>query len=625
MTQKIKSLFFLASVVLLIGLLFCGQSYSQSRTRTPETEALLSWLKSVKKPALGSSFSHSSDWTREGILGRSPLVFGYEYYTTNYITKGKTHNDILNNRNSITKSVNQQYALGGVITFQSHMPNFVTYGTPGGDQWDSWDTSVESIISNILPNGDRHEQFNAFLDELAEYFSSFVSQTGQPIPILFRPFHEINGGWFWWGDLPPYGSFTENGQTKRDVVKLWRYTHDYMTQTKGLKNLIWVWNVNVIPGSSQDFLQFFPGKEYVDILSMDIYISTYPDTLLSSSALDRDWKKLEQISASIGNAPIAVAEFGFNHTFALRREPAVWQTKLPAFLDSRNIKPCYFLIWGGDFGPVSSSTTPQEQAEDKNNFREFVLPTGGEPRFLLLTVASTTYNLFSYEGAVIEFPVISRNGVQNIGKMIIPERTFNEDVTIQVKQHNTLAQAESYVRELSHTNIGVRIDAQGKKAEKAIELRIPYNESDITGMNEDTLVIARYDEEKQVWVPLQSKVDKVNKQVTANINHLSVYAIMGTANAVKAFEDVRYYPNPIQPSKGLNYSRMQFSNIPAGTRIKIYTMLGQVVRDLEADASGMAVWDGKNDAGEKVASGVYIVYMKDGSGNKKRIKIAVER
>ena len=98
-----------------------------------------------------------------------------------------------------------------------------------------------------------------------------------------------------------------------------------------------------------------------------------------------------------------------------------------------------------------------------------------------------------------------------------------------------------------------------------------------------------------------------------------------TKKAAKPFYDVKYYPNPIQPSKGPNYTKMNFANMPAGTRIKIYTMLGQVVRDLEADASGTAVWDGKNNAGEKAASGVYIVYMEDGNGNKKRIKIAVER
>jgi flagellar hook assembly protein FlgD len=144
-------------------------------------------------------------------------------------------------------------------------------------------------------------------------------------------------------------------------------------------------------------------------------------------------------------------------------------------------------------------------------------------------------------------------------------------------------------------------------------------------MNEDTLVIARYDAEKNVWVPLKSKVDSDNKQIIAYTDKISVYAIMGTTNAAKAFEKMKYYPNPIQPSKGLNYAKMSFANMPAGTRIKIYTMLGQVVRDLEADATGTAVWDGKNNAGAKAASGVYIVYMEDGNGNKKRIKIAVER
>ena len=92
-----------------------------------------------------------------------------------------------------------------------------------------------------------------------------------------------------------------------------------------------------------------------------------------------------------------------------------------------------------------------------------------------------------------------------------------------------------------------------------------------------------------------------------------------------SLDDVKYYPNPLQPSKGPHYSKMQFSNIPPGTSIKIYTMLGQVVRELKADASGTAVWDGKNNSGENAASGVYVAYMEDGAGNKKRIKIAVER
>jgi len=209
--------------------------------------------------------------------------------------------------------------------------------------------------------------------------------------------------------------------------------------------------------------------------------------------------------------------------------------------------------------------------------------------------------------------------------LIIPEKAFSAGAAIQAQQHRNLAPADSYVRELQHTNIGVIIDAQGKNPEKEIELRIPYNESDITGMNEDGLVISRYDEEKQVWVPLKSRADKENKQVIAYIDRSSVFAIMGALNTAETLANVKYYPNPLQPSKGLSYAKMNFSNIPVGTRIKIYTLLGQLVKDLKADASGMAVWDGKNNAGEKAASGVYIVYMEDANGNKKMVKVAVER
>jgi len=136
----------------------------------------------------------------------------------------------------------------------------------------------------------------------------------------------------------------------------------------------------------------------------------------------------------------------------------------------------------------------------------------------------------------------------------------------------------------------------------------------VTVGDKTTLVITTTDETPQGSHPLTITINSL----TSNGFNLAV------ANK-SPFKDAKYYPNPMQPSKGLNYAKMNFANMPAGTRIKIYTILGQVVRDLEADASGIAVWDGKNNAGEKAASGVYIVYMEDGNGNKKRIKIAVER
>ncbi|MCL2390521.1 MAG: T9SS type A sorting domain-containing protein, partial [Endomicrobia bacterium] len=111
----------------------------------------------------------------------------------------------------------------------------------------------------------------------------------------------------------------------------------------------------------------------------------------------------------------------------------------------------------------------------------------------------------------------------------------------------------------------------------------------------------------------------------SDITKTGIFAIIEAGIVANTVENVKYYPNPMQPSKGMNYAKMHFSNLPAGTIIKIYTLLGQGVKNLEADASGMAVWDGNNENGEKASSGMYMVYMEDSKGNKKRIKIAMER
>ena len=69
---------------------------------------------------------------------------------------------------------------------------------------------------------------------------------------------------------------------------------------------------------------------------------------------------------------------------------------------------------------------------------------------------------------------------------------------------------------------------------------------------------------------------------------------------------------------------MTFSNLPAGTRLRIYTLTGEKVRELATNASGMAFWDGRNGAGAGVASGVYFVFA-SGAGSQHVFKIAVQR
>lgn len=89
-------------------------------------------------------------------------------------------------------------------------------------------------------------------------------------------------------------------------------------------------------------------------------------------------------------------------------------------------------------------------------------------------------------------------------------------------------------------------------------------------------------------------------------------------------KNIRYYPNPIRPSKGFGYANMNFTDMPAGTTIKIYTLTGKLVNTLKADSEGIALWNGKNESGNNVASGIYLVHIEK-NNNRRIIKIAVER
>lgn len=81
------------------------------------------------------------------------------------------------------------------------------------------------------------------------------------IPVLLRPYHEMNGGWFWWG-----------GRTPASYRKLWRITYDYLVKTKGLHNLIFVWSPNAWHPQGDDVpWNHYPGADVVDVVGVDDY------------------------------------------------------------------------------------------------------------------------------------------------------------------------------------------------------------------------------------------------------------------------------------------------------------------------------------------------------------------
>jgi mannan endo-1,4-beta-mannosidase len=140
----------------------------------------------------------------------------------------------------------------GINTYGWHALNF----TSGGSSWDK-----TSCVADILPDGKYHYDFLRKLDLVAGFFKDLVNADGQLIPVIFRPWHEMNGSWFWWG---------EGNCTAEDYKQLWRFTYDYLSDNHKLNNIIWCYSTDAVK-TEAEYLKYYPGDEYVDILGFDDY------------------------------------------------------------------------------------------------------------------------------------------------------------------------------------------------------------------------------------------------------------------------------------------------------------------------------------------------------------------
>ncbi|MCL2389259.1 MAG: T9SS type A sorting domain-containing protein, partial [Elusimicrobia bacterium] len=121
-------------------------------------------------------------------------------------------------------------------------------------------------------------------------------------------------------------------------------------------------------------------------------------------------------------------------------------------------------------------------------------------------------------------------------------------------------------------------------------------------------------------------VDTVNNVISAQLNHFSLYQIMGAGGAGDgSLAAVRYFPNPVRPHMGLTHARLTLTNLPQDAVIRIHNVSGRLVRTLRSDGAGTAEWDTRNERGENVASGVYFIRIESSSAGRRTIRVAVER
>ena len=236
----------------------------------------------------GGGGTNASYWTEQvhSITGKYPALYSGDML----------FNDDVNARWEITYEAEKQWNAGAVVQMMWHSCP-PTVGASCG-----WNPGIISSLSaqqftELLTDGSAlNKNWKARVDEVAIHLAYLKSKG---VEVFWRPYHEQNQTVFWW-----------NSQGAGNTKALWRMMHDYMTNVKGLDNLVWIWDVQDIGGAT-NYWDWNPGNQYWDILALDIYADAYYNSEYYNNML-----------TAAGGKPIAIGEcFNLPSSAAIDRFP----------------------------------------------------------------------------------------------------------------------------------------------------------------------------------------------------------------------------------------------------------------------------------------------------------------
>lgn len=310
----------------LLFLLITFWGYAQQQPINPnatrEAKALLQYLSTIDDRHLLSGqhcYNHEPDryydLARE-ITGEYPAVWG-----TDFIWQGTRDPGA-----DVVEAAIQKHNEGSIITLMWHA------GRPTDDPPFPWRESIQGEVSDeewtelTTPGTKLHKRWLAQVDQVAEHLKQLQHAN---VPVLWRPYHEMNGSWFWWGDKKG-----ENG-----YIKLWKMMFDRYVNHHQLNNLIWVWNANAPRNLPKDeafpYEHYYPGPEYVDVLATDVY------------HFDYEQDEYEALLELADGKVVALGEVGrLPNTIMLEAQPKwawfmVWSNWLETANEPREVNAVY--------------------------------------------------------------------------------------------------------------------------------------------------------------------------------------------------------------------------------------------------------------------------------------------
>lgn len=356
MYRVILLLFFLS--VQIIG---TAQNKIQlvDKNATKETKALFKNLYKLSQQHILFGHQHATEYGHgwagddnrsdvKSVTGSHPAVIGIDFGGLS----GRPEAEIEKEKNRLRKIITDTYNRGGVITVSWHFSNPVS---PGGFYW--VDSISKPVVRHLIPGGTHHQQYKQILETIAGLANSAKGKDGKTVPMIFRPYHELDGNWFWWG---------RKYCTAEELKSLWRFTVSYLRDSLQVHNFIYAFSPDCTFNSEKEYTERYPGNDWVDMVGMDDYADF---GRYGKYNTDSGYQRLKMISdfAQTNKKLATFTETGLESI----TNGSWWTDVLLKTLQRSNLKLCYVLVWRNDSKSPTHYYAPFPGQLSADNFIKF--------------------------------------------------------------------------------------------------------------------------------------------------------------------------------------------------------------------------------------------------------------
>ncbi len=329
------------------------------KNATKETRALYSNLHKLAGTGILFGHQHATEYGHgwfgdpdrsdvKSVTGSHPAVIGVDFSGLS----GQPSNQIEKEEVRLRKVITETYKRGGLTTVSWHFNNPLS---GGGFYWN--DSISIASVRQLIPGAPSHDTYKAILRRIGLFLKSVKGEKGEPVPMIFRPFHELDGSWFWWG---------KKHCSPDEIKQLWRFTVHFLRDSMQVHQLLYAFSPDCTFTSEAEFLERYPGDNYVDMVGMDNYADFGRNGRYNLDAARKKLLIVQQYANRRGKLA-ALTETGLESI----PDAAWWTESLLKTISSPGLKLSYVLVWRNDSRSSTHYYAPYPGHSSETDFLRF--------------------------------------------------------------------------------------------------------------------------------------------------------------------------------------------------------------------------------------------------------------